>query len=103
MPTLAEQAQAELARRELERRQKSAKPNYTPPKRKMSTSDNLQTLFAQGATYGQQPRIMGAMGTVMGVPDAIRKRSFAPIGEAYRQNRQATIDQIDQARAETGI
>jgi hypothetical protein len=79
------------------------KPNYTPPKRKMGTSDNLQTLAAQGTTFGQLPRIMGAMGTVMGVPDAIRKRSLAPIGEAYRQNRQAEIDRIDQARAQTGL
>jgi hypothetical protein len=79
------------------------KPNYTPPKRKMGTSDNLQTLAAQGATFGQLPRVMGAMGTVMGAPDAIRKRSLAPLAEAYRQNRQATIDQIDQARTQTGL
>ena len=103
MPTLAERAQAELARRELERRSKSAKPNYTPPKRKMDTSANLQTLVTQGVTFGQSPRITGAMGTIMGVPDAIRQRSFAPIGEAYRQNRQAEIDRIDNARSQTGL
>lgn len=79
------------------------KPNYTPPKRKMDTSANLQTLVTQGVTFGQSPRITGAMGTIMGVPDAIRQRSFAPIGEAYRQNRQAEIDRIDQARAQTGL
>ena len=103
MPTLAERAQAELARRELERRSKSAKPNYTPPKRKMDTSANLQTLFTQGVTFGQLPRITGAMGTVMGIPDAIRQRSLDPLSEAYRQNRQAEIDRIDQARAQTGL
>ena len=80
-----------------------ARPNYVPPKRKMSTSDNLQTLFTQGATFGQSPRITGALGTVMGVPDAIRQRSLAPLGEAYRQNRQAEIDRIDNARAQTGL
>ena len=103
MPTLAERAQAELARRELERRSKLAKPNYTPPKRKMDTSANLQTLFTQGVTFGQSPRITGAMGTVMGIPDAIRQRSLDPLAEAYRQNRQAEIDRIDQARAQTGL
>ena len=79
------------------------KPNYTPPKRKMDTSANLQTLVTQGVTFGQSPRITGAMGTIMGVPDAIRQRSFAPIGEAYRQNRQAEIDRIDNARSQTGL
>lgn len=103
MPTLAERAQAELARRELERRSKSAKPNYTPPKRKMDTSANLQTLFTQGVTFGQSPRITGAMGAVMGIPDAIRQGDVGPIAEAYRQNRQAEIDRIDQARAQTGL
>ena len=103
MPTLAERAQAELARRELERRSKSAKPNYTPPKRNMDTSANLQTLFTQGVTFGQSPRITGAMGAVMGIPDAIRQGDVGPIAEAYRQNRQAEIDRIDQARAQTGL
>ena len=82
---------------------RGAKPNYTPPKRKMDTSANLQTLFTQGVTFGQSPRITGAMGTVMGIPDAIRQRSFDPLAEAYRQNRQAEIDRIDQARAQTGL
>lgn len=82
---------------------RGAKPNYTPPKRKMGTSDNLQTLFTQGVTFGQSPRIMGAMGSVMGVPDAIRQGNVGPIAEAYRQNRQATIDQIDAARKQTGL
>jgi hypothetical protein len=80
-----------------------AKPNYAPPKRKMDTSANLQTLFTQGITFGQLPRITGAMGTVMGVPDAIRQRSFAPLGEAYTQNRQAEIARIDAARQQTGL
>lgn len=79
------------------------KRNYTPPKRKMDTSANLQTLFTQGVTFGQSPRITGAMGTVMGIPDAIRQRSLDPLAEAYRQNRQAEIDRIDQARAQTGL
>jgi hypothetical protein len=79
------------------------KPNYTPPKRKMDTSANLQTLFTQGVTFGQSPRITGAMGAVMGLPDAIRQGDVGPIAEAYRQNRQAEIDRIDNARAQTGL
>ena len=82
---------------------RGARPNYTPPKRKMDTSANLQTLFTQGVTFGQSPRITGAMGAVMGLPDAIRQRDVGPIAEAYRQNRQAEIDRIDQARAQTGL
>lgn len=82
---------------------KAVTPNYTPPKRKMGTSDNLQTLFTQGITFGQSPRIMGALGSVIGVPDAIKQGKLNPIAEAYRQNRQATIDQIDAARNQTGI
>ena len=79
------------------------KPNYTPPKRKMDTSANLQTLFTQGVTFGQSPRITGFLGSVMGAGDAIRHRDVGPIVEAYRQNRQAEIDRIDQARAQTGL
>jgi len=82
---------------------RGAKPNYTPPKRKMDTSANLQTLFTQGITFGQSPRITGAMGSVMGVPDAIRQGDVGPIAEAYRQNRLAEIARIDAARQQTGL
>jgi len=79
------------------------KPNYTPRSRERGMSDNLQTLFAQGAAYGQLPNITGGLGTVMGVPDAFRQRSFDPLVNAFAQNRQAEIDRINQARAQTGL
>lgn len=112
MATPADRARAELARRELERRQQpKAKPNYVIPKRvkvgpvelNLTDANDAQRLATQGFAFGQSPRIMGAMGAVMGVPDAVRQGKLGPIADAYRQNRQAEIDAIDQARARTGI
>lgn len=87
------------------------KPNYVIPKRvkvgpvelNLTDASDLQRLGSQGFVQGQMPRAVGAIGTVMGLPDAIRQRSFDPIAEAYRQNRQAEIDATDQARARAGL
>ena len=87
------------------------KPNYVIPKRvkvgpielNLTDASDLQRLGSQGFVQGQMPRAVGVIGTVMGIPDAIRQRSFDPIAEAYRQNRQAEIDATDQARARAGL
>lgn len=87
------------------------KPNYVIPKRvkvgpvelNLTDANDAQRLATQGFAFGQSPRIMGAMGAVMGLPDAVRQGRLDPIAEAYRQNRQAEIDAIDKARARTGL
>jgi len=87
------------------------KPNYVIPKRvkvagvdvNLTDANDAQRLATQGFAFGQSPRIMGAMGAVMGVPDAVRQGKLGPIADAYRQNRQAEIDAIDQARARSGL
>ena len=87
------------------------KPNYVIPKRvkvgpvelNLTDANDAQRLATQGFAFGQSPRIMGAMGAVMGLPDAVRQGKLDPIADAYRQNRQAEIDAIDQARARSGL
>ncbi len=77
--------------------------NYVPNRAPATTGDKLQTLATQGVLFGQSPRVTGAMGAIMGVPNAVRQGSLAPIGEAYRQNRDAEVARIDAARRDTGL
>jgi hypothetical protein len=87
------------------------KPNYVIPKRvkvagvdvNLTDANDAQRLATQGFAFGQAPRVMGAFGAVMGVPDAIRQGRLDPIAEAYKQNRQAEIAAIDQARQRSGL
>lgn len=87
------------------------KPNYVIPKRvkvagvdvNLTDANDAQRLATQGFAFGQAPRVMGAFGAVMGVPDAIRQGKLDPIAEAYNQNRKAEIAAIDAARARSGL
>jgi hypothetical protein len=76
---------------------------YLPPKRQESTRSAIDTLITQGVSFGQMPKVQGAVGSLIGIPDAVRQGSLKPIAEAYRQNEQDAIRQVDEARARLGL